>query len=176
MAKHIFRRLLPNHRVVREHKSLRFLAPLLHDPNLWYLNRHSVAGGFAVGLFIAFLPIPFQMAAAAAAAIGVRVNLPISVALVWLSNPLTMPPILFFAYKLGSWVLGVSPHHIATFALTPNWFGDEFLRIWQPLLLGSLLLSLSSSILGYFGMRLFWRLNVVHRWEQRRRQRQTRRP
>jgi len=146
MAKHIFRRLLPNHQAVREHKSLRFLAPLLHEPNLWHINRHTVAGGFAVGLFMAFLPIPFQMAAAAVVAIGLRVNLPISVALVWISNPLTMPPIFFFAYEIGSWLLGVSSRHTPTFTLTLSWFGNEFLSIWKPLLLGCLLLSLSSSI------------------------------
>ncbi|MEJ2479840.1 MAG: DUF2062 domain-containing protein [Acidihalobacter sp.] len=175
MAKHIIRRLFPNYHTVREHKSLRFLGTLLHVPNLGHLNRHSVAGGFAVGLFMAFLPMPFQMVLAAVVAIAVRVNLPIAVALVWLSNPLTMPPIFFFAYKLGSWVLGIPPHHMPAFNLSLEWFGGEFLRIWKPLLTGSLLLSTGSALLGYVGMQLFWRLNVVHRWEQRRKRRRAER-
>jgi len=28
----------------------------LHHPNLWHLNRHSVAGGIAVGLFAGLVP------------------------------------------------------------------------------------------------------------------------
>lgn len=171
MAKHIIRRLFPDPHRVREHKSLRFLGSLLHDPNLWHLNRRSVAGGFAAGLFMAFLPVPFQMALAATAAIALRVNLPIAVALVWLSNPLTMPPIFFFAYKVGTLVLGSRATHTPSFQLSAQWFGDEFLEIWKPLLVGSLLFSIGSSFLGYVGMRLFWRANVVHRWKKRRQRR-----
>lgn len=168
MAKHIFRRLFPDPERVREHKSLRFLGSLLHAPNLWHLNRRSVAGGFAAGLFMAFLPVPFQMVLAAIAAIALRVNLPIAVALVWLSNPLTMPPIFFFAYKVGTLVLGSRVTRAPTFHLSLQWFGDEFLEIWKPLLVGSLLFSVGASVLGYVGIRLFWRANVVHRWKRRR--------
>ena len=45
------RKILPDHEAVRGN---RWLAPfentLLH-PRLWHLNRHSAAGGVAVGLF-----------------------------------------------------------------------------------------------------------------------------
>ena len=49
----------------------------------------AASGGMpmAVGLFVALMPIPLQMAVAAAIAILVRSNLPISVSLVWLTNP-----------------------------------------------------------------------------------------
>jgi uncharacterized protein len=47
-----------------------------------------------------YMPPIGQMFMAAAAAIVLRVNLPISVALVWITNPLTIPPMFYFAYLL----------------------------------------------------------------------------
>ena len=97
MAKKTIQRFLPDPNKIRHHKSLKIFGRLLQDANLWHLNRRSARGAFAVGLFFAFIPVPFQMVLAAAGAILFRVNLPISVALVWLTNPLTMPPIFYGA-------------------------------------------------------------------------------
>jgi hypothetical protein len=96
MPRRLLRRYLPDHRRIREHRHLQFFGDRLHDPNLWHLNRRSVAGAMGVGVFVALLPTLGQMAVAAAAAIWLRVNLPLAVAMVWITNPLTMPPIFFF--------------------------------------------------------------------------------
>lgn len=58
------------------------------------------------------------MLLAAAVAIPLRVNLPLSVALVWLTNPLTMPPIFYGTYLVGVAVLG---HEKQEFAFEPTW-------------------------------------------------------
>ncbi|WP_159217560.1 DUF2062 domain-containing protein, partial [Klebsiella pneumoniae] len=79
---------------------------VLYNPNLWCLNRRSAAGAFAVGLFMAFVPLPSQMIMAAGLAIVLGVNLPLSIALVWITNPITMPVIFYFTYKLGAWLMG----------------------------------------------------------------------
>ena len=170
MAKKFIKRLFPSYHRVRDHESLRFFGTLLHDPNLWHLNRRSVAGAFAIGLFVAFLPIPFQMVAAAAVAILVRVNLPISVLLVWITNPLTMGPIYYSAYQLGRRILDL-PKVRFRFEWSMAWFTEEMLIIWKPLLLGSLIFSLVASVTGYIAIRLLWRLHILRRLNWRRQKR-----
>jgi len=170
MPRRIFKRYMPDHNTIREHKHLRFLGTLLHDPNILHLNRRSVSGAFGVGLFMAFIPVPFQMVFAAIGAIAFRVNLPISVALVWITNPLTIPPIYYLAYKVGSLVLG-RPAPDMQFEWTREWLMQELGAIWEPLILGSLIFSTVSAILGYFVIRGFWRLHVISNWRKRKQRR-----
>lgn len=174
MPKHIFKRYMPDHEKIRGHKHLKFLGILLHDPNILHLNRRSVSGAFGIGLFMAWVPVPFQMILGAVGAIVARVNLPISVGLVWVTNPLTMPPMFYFAYKIGAWTMGL-PTREFTFELSWAWLIHELDAAWQPFLLGCLECAVVSSILGYVLIRFFWRYHVTRSWkirqEKRRRER-----
>jgi uncharacterized protein (DUF2062 family) len=168
MPKKIIKKYLPDPEKIKNIKSLRFLGDKLHDPNLWHLNRRSVSLALAVGLFFAWVPTPTQMAMAAAAALYVRANLPISVALVWLTNPITMPPLFYFAYRLGIWLLNI-PHFDGEFSLDTMF--SSMADIGGPFLFGCLVLGIACSALGYFGMQVFWRCNVTLRWEARKKAR-----
>lgn len=174
MPKKLIRRLIPDHKKIREHKLLRFFGTLLHDPNLWHLNRRSVRGAFTLGLFLAFVPIPLQMVLAAAAAIAFRVNLPISVGLVWISNPITIPPMFFFAYKVGAWILQV-PAYEFQFELSLQWFLGELGAIWAPLFTGCFVLGTLSAAAGNIAIRLLWRLHIWQYIKTRRERRKQRR-
>jgi len=170
MPRRIIKRYLPDHDKIRNHKHLKLLRPLLQDPNLLHLNRRSVSGGFAVGLFMAWVPVPFQMFLAAFAAIIIRVNLPISVALVWVTNPITMPPMFYFAYKIGAWTLGLPPRHVH-FELTWGWLSESLGAIWEPFLLGCLITGVVSSLLGYLIVNRMWRAHVIQSWKARKEKR-----
>jgi len=161
---------MPDPATVKNHPALHFLGDLLHDPNLFHLNRHSVSVAFFVGIFIAFFPIPGQMPIAALAALLFRCNLPLSVALVWISNPLTIPPIFYATYKLGTWILGTPPMDFAI-ELSWSWVTQEFVNLWQPLLVGSLICGVVFGCLGYVSMQAFWRWQVLRHWEKRKKQR-----
>jgi len=174
MAKKLIRRYLPDPHKIRDHKHLRLFGSLLLDPNLWHLNRRSASGAFAVGLFMAFVPMPFQMIPAAAFSILFRVNLPISVALVWITNPITMPPIYYLCYRFGAWVLG-TPLKTVEFDISWEWLTTELLRIWQPFLFGSLLVGAVLAVAGYFGIQALWRWHVIRDWEKRKSQRKLQR-
>lgn len=173
MPKKFIKRLMPDHRTIREHKHLQFFGTLLHDPNLWHFNRRSASGAFAVGLFFAWVPVPFQMLLGAGGAILFRVNLPLSVALVWVSNPLTMPPLFYFAYLLGKWLLG-APDIPFTFEPSFAWLQHELAAIWQPFLLGCLIMGVISSLGGYLTVRGLWRLHLIRHLQERRTRRKKR--
>ena len=81
MTRKIIRRYLPDAAQLRTHPRLRLFSRWLQSANLWHLNRRSVPGAVAVGLFWAFIPSPTQLLPAAATAIALRVNLPLSLAL-----------------------------------------------------------------------------------------------
>ena len=172
MPKHLVKRYAPDPQSIREHKHLRVFGNLIHDPNLWHLNRRSVAGAFAVGLFWAFIPIPFQMLTAAATAIPSRVNLPISVALVWVTNPVTMPPMFYCNYLVGIWLLGV-PAESTDFQPTLEWLYDSMSYIWQPLYLGSLVCGLIAAVSSYCVMRTLWRLHVIRQMKRKKQRSQS---
>lgn len=113
------------------------------------------------------------MVIAAAIAIAARVNLPISVCLVWITNPVTMPAMFYFAYRVGIWILG-TPAREFNFELSFEWLMVELGQIWQPFLLGCLVLGLASSLAAYLLTRLFWRFHIFQYIKKRRLRRKAR--
>lgn len=158
---------MPDHKMIKEHKHLKVFGNLLHDGNLWHFNRRSVSGAFAVGIFCAFIPLPLQMVIAAAIAILVRVNLPISVSLVWLTNPITMPPIFYTSYKVGAFAMGQEAI-TNDYQLTAEWFTEQLDLIWQPFLLGSFICGVISSVIAYTLIRFLWRLHIISHIKERK--------
>ena len=160
MPKKFLRKYLPDPHKITQSKSLKIFGSLLHEPNLWHMNRKSVSMAFLIGMFFMWVPLPSQMILAAGAAIIFRCNLPLSVALVWITNPVTMPAMFYFAYKLGSFMLGMPASDIE-FEASFDWIQQQMELIWQPFLLGCFTLGVISAILGFTGIRLLWRLHIV---------------
>ena len=170
MPRKFFQRFLPHPKTIKENKTLQIFGDWLHEPNLWHLNRRSVAGAFAVGLFFAWMPVPFQMVLAACTAIWIGTNLPLSVVLVWITNPVTITPMFYLAYVVGTWVIG-EPMTDFSFELSFDWLLNELSAIWQPFLVGCFILAASSSLLGYLIINGIWRYSVLSRRSARKRRR-----
>ena len=170
MPRKFIKRHVPNAAYLHKNSGLSFLGDHLHRPNLWHLNRRSIAKAFAIGLFSMWLPIPFQTILAALLAIIFCANLPLSVILVFITNPLTIPFMFYFSYRVGAWLLGI-PCENMNFAFSLEWLGDTIGNSWRPLLLGSLAMGIISSLLGYIAIRILWRIHILKQWQCRRRQR-----
>ena len=165
MPKRLIKRYLPDAHKIREHRHLQLFGERLHDPNLWHLNRRSVAGAMGIGVFLALLPFPGQMVMAAAAAIWLRINLPLAVATVWITNPFTFTPIFYFNYKVGTWILGIEYQRF-TFQLSLEWLMRETGTVWKPLLIGSLFVAALLGLSVYVMVRVAWRFYIIRKRRQ----------
>ncbi|WP_077216693.1 DUF2062 domain-containing protein [Piscirickettsia litoralis] len=167
-----FKSKIPTRESLKDHKILAKLHHLLHYHYLWHFNRHSVSKAIAIGSFFAFIPIPFQMVPAALSALIFRANVGISLATVWISNPITIPPMIYGAYKLGSWMMG-HPELAISFDKS-----HDILRLlshsWQPFLLGCITLSITFSLASYITARLLYRFWIGRKWHKNRAKTQTR--
>lgn len=164
---------MPSAARIREIKSLSILGDWIYATNLWHLNRYSASMAFFVGLFVAFMPIPIQMVVAALLALLFRCNLPLSVCLVWITNPLTMPALFFIAYKVGALIMGM-PVHNMEFELSYEWLSGQLSYIWRPFLLGCFMCGLFCGSLGYFVVSMAWRWRVAVHWRERKTRRANR--
>ncbi len=169
MPKEIFQKWMPSKEYLEQHQSLKMLGNWIFDENLWHLTRHSSAMAVFIGLFVAFMPTLGQMFIAAFLALFFRANLPVSVGLVWITNPLTMVPLFYGTYSLGSFLLGQDASFIMEVSIET--ITNNVAIIWKPLLLGSITCGFFFGSLGYALTRLSWRLMVVRKWQKRNRKR-----
>ncbi len=140
-----------------------FMSPfrhLLHDHRLWSIRRKTVVPAFAVGIFVAFLPFPGHMLAAALAALVLRANIPVAALTTLVSNPLTVGPMYYSTYLLGSKLLALPPGPFE-FEMSIDWVTHTFVSIWQPMLLGSVIAGLIATLLGYVSLDLLWRYSLA---------------
>ena len=157
-----FKASLPNRDVLAAHPWLQPVAGRLLDPQLWRLQHEAVARGVAVGTFWAFVIPVAQILASAAHCVWWRANIPAAAAMTMVTNPFTIGFWLWLAYQLGALVLGVpqlaSPMQEGA-AL--SWLAEYG---W-PTVLGMGLFAVGGATMGYFSVKLIWRVRV---WLKRR--------
>ena len=139
-----------------------FLSPfrhLMHDHRLWAVRRKNVVPAVAVGAFFAFMPFPGHPIWASFASLALRINVPIAAITTFISNPLTMGPMYFLAYRFGAWILGVEQQDVEI-EMSFDWVAHSLIHIWQPMLLGCVLLGTASALVAYVTLDLLWRSSL----------------
>ena len=144
------------------------LGPRLQDPALWHINRRSCCLAVAIGMFCTFIPVPFQMVIAAFAAIVLHANILVAVPIVWISNPITIPPIFYFCYLIGAAMLDEEPGQF-DFQISFDWLLSGLADIWQPFLLGCFTVGAVSALVSYLLLSLLWRLHIISHVKERAR-------
>ncbi|WP_353414277.1 DUF2062 domain-containing protein [Arenicella sp. 4NH20-0111] len=155
------RKYLPTYTEIQQYRYLHIFGDGLKQPEVWAFNRQSTAKGVAIGLFCAFLPMPFEMVPAIFLAVLMGGNLPFALACVWLSNPLTWIPLYTPCYLLGAKILQLNP--IALNEITLMQAGTHYAALW----LGCLTIGLILSISTHFLISYLWRSQIRQRWKRR---------
>jgi uncharacterized protein (DUF2062 family) len=166
MPKKWMQQFMPSRQAILTNPYLKIFGDFLHDPNFWHLNRYCVSTSVSIGLFVGYMPFPGHMILAALFAMILRANLPISVAMVWVSNPFTMAPMFYFAYKVGTLMLHIPPEKFH-FEVTFRWLFHELAHIALPLLVGTCICGTLLALIGNLAVRLWWRYATVKAWKIR---------
>ena len=170
MPRRFFRKFAVKRHEFRERWFLSPFRHLLHDHRLWSIRRRTVVPAVALGTFIAFLPFPGHVVSAALIALALRVNVPVAALTTFISNPLTIGPMFFLVYRFGAMILSVEQEPFAM-ELSIDWVTHTFVNIWQPMLLGSVLLGSVAALLAYIGLDLLWRSSIGNYKTRKRKQR-----
>lgn len=176
MPRKHFRKYLPTHASITGNRFVAWFGPWLQHHNLWHLHRRSVAGGVAVGLFSGLIPGPLQILTGVILSIIFRVNLPVAALMTLYTNPLTIVPLYYVAYRYGALVtMHDAPHHapaaFSTEGLPWNqWLPalfDWMFAMGKPLAVGLPLLAITLAALGYLLVDNSWKIYVRLAWQRR---------
>jgi uncharacterized protein (DUF2062 family) len=156
------RRHIPSRETIDSYRILRPFAKQLRHPELWHLNAKSVPRAVALGLGVGVIIPVMHVVVAIIFAIPTRSNVAIAGASTLVVNPLTIPPMYYAAYRIGSWelhndALGVDP-------ATAQEASGELARtlFWLhhasgPIALGILTIALCAAGGGYVLSAMVWR-------------------
>jgi uncharacterized protein (DUF2062 family) len=150
---------------------LKPFASLVVDRGCWAFRRTSVIRAFSLGLLIAFVPptpfLPLHLALCAVLGILLRLNIPVLVATVFVSNPFTWFPQVAGSIWVGAKLMGLNIVPMLH-ELSHRNFRGQIHQLWEPLLLGALVLGICAAALGYVVAQCVWRARVVYLLRRRR--------
>ena len=156
------RRHLPSSKQIQEYRYLHFFGDSLKQAELWTFNRQTTAKGISIGIFCAFLPMPFEMIPAIFLALMLRGNLPFAIAGIWISNPVTWVPLYTPCYFLGAWIFGIEPIQLTEIRILE--LGLHYIALW----LGCLIVGTTIAISTHFTISFLWMTDTRQRWEKRK--------
>jgi len=167
MPRRFFRKFAVKRHALSERWFMTPFQHMLHDHRLWGIRRKNVVPALSLGLFISFLPFPGHFIFAALAALALRINVPVAALATFVVNPLTVGPLFYFAYRVGAVLLRIEPGPFYV-ELSVDWLTNVFISVWQPLLLGCVLLGSIAALIGYVVLDGIWRYSI-HRYKTKKR-------
>lgn len=180
MPKKKLKAWLPTPEKLRENRVVRWFAPFLADPRLWHMNRSSLTKAVYIGVLCAYFPLPGQMPLAIVGALLLRANIPMSIALTWLTNPLTTIPVFWFSYSVGALLLGEPMIGFSTIGVIVSdltlWLtgnggatlsSHHFFSI-KAFVVGLTICAIISSIVAGVAFKSLWEYRMVVDWRKRR--------
>lgn len=158
-------RFLKHPRKLRDRPAMRWFARHFLDKRVWKPTQHTLSGGMAIGMFITLQLLPIQTPSAIILAAIFRVNIPIAIALCWLSNPFTFVFIGGLEYAIGKWFLALYTNVPAT--PFPAHLPASMVDAWVVLkehapvmLMGGIILGAVASLISYIATWSIWEVTA----------------
>jgi uncharacterized protein len=168
---HWLKSITPARHALEKRWYLKPFTALVVDRGCWAFKRTRVINAFSLGLLIAFVPptplLPLHLTLCLVLGIVFRLNLPVLLATVFVSNPLTWFPQVAGSIWVGAKLMGMDltpflhvlhHHHL--------WM--QVGQLWAPLLLGALVLGSIAAGSGYVLAQFAWRARVLYHLRRRR--------
>jgi uncharacterized protein (DUF2062 family) len=111
--------------------------------------------------------LPVHLVACALLGVYFRLNLPVLIATVFVSNPLTWVPQVAGSLWVGAKLLGLDLMPFLH-AISHRTLWADMGVLWPPLLLGALVLGLVAAASGYVLAQAAWRARVIYQLRRRR--------
>ena len=162
-VKRLIERYAPSQERLARSRFLRPVARYIGNPNVWHFNRHSVARGVALGLFLGLaIPMGGQLFVAALIAVSARANIAVTALFTSISNPVTVVPLGIVTIRTGEWLLGTDggtfsdARLVEVIAEAPIYF-----------VVGGVFLGAIAGALGFLSIHFAWRWWIRRRWAMR---------
>ena len=155
-----FKRFLPKANEIASQPGVRYISYLLTSPSLWRFDSRSCRRGAVLGWYFCFMPMPMQMLPTFLLAPFLGCNLPIAIALVWVSNPFTYAPIFTLCYGVGNLMLGKG---LSFPDIDWTSLGSLTSELYLPTLLGGQVFGLAFGLISYIVIRVGFRIYKVKR-------------
>ena len=154
-------RPLPRRSNIHKYTDMKWFSKTAYERSyLWSFRGKMIIPALFWGVWVAMLPIVgIQMIVVFFVALLLRTNLPVIIALQWISNPFTMGPIYYADYQIGLIFFKlVGIEYKSNVMLSPhfNWndfsFSDliNLLDAFPPMLMGGSIIGISLGVVSVF--------------------------
>lgn len=176
MSKVQLKKWLLNATRLRRRQALRPLRHRIRHKALWSFNRDSVARAAALGMFFGILTPIAQILFAIIGAIALRANVVVAALTTFISNPLTIPPIYFWSYRLGIFLTGQTGDSAEAEVLAgveeatesalevTGWFPallDWVASVGPPLAVGVVTTALGAGLAAFLLVHAVWGMGIA---------------
>lgn len=145
------------------------LRPWLDQHDVFSFNREPLARGVAIGMFCGLIPGPLQILGSIGMCVWLRGNVIAAVLTTAYTNPLTIVPLYWLAFKIGAFLMPghqVLPPFVAPQGSMFDWMqglGAWVTALGWPLLIGLPVLAVMLALNAYALIQIFFLTPVIRR-------------
>lgn len=155
-VKNIYHKYAPQEHHLKDTILHKIMGERIFEPALWKPTRNGIIWAFSIGTFVAFMPVwGGQMIIVGLLAVLFRFNIPVSLLMVWITNPLTAFFIFSLEIRLGLAIMGKSDGFYKVTSIA------ELFSYITPLVIGGVITSIAMGILAFIVIHIVLKFGIT---------------